>query len=495
MARWFLDRSPQHGIPSVSLRRLLPDARFLGCRDLVVSGCSADSRRIDPGQVFVALRGESVDGHSFIPKALERGAAGVVAERECTEAGRLQVIVADSHEAHAKICQALAGDPTVQQPITAIAGGRGRLATIHFLKSILDAHGDRVGLLDSQGWSDGRAAFPVPSADDASKTLGEILSSIVERRCESILIEATERDLARRVHAGLTLQSCVVLPLENAARDEEQARALRRDTAKLMHRVLPGGASVVCADDADADLLGGLNLGTTLVSFGLRDRAMIRPTAIRRQPSGTSLTIHGLEREITVLLRIVGPDAVLAALAAAAAAHARGIPAKTIAAGLESAAAVPGYAERVDCGRPYSVWLERRPTFLVETLDALRETTPGRIHLVLSVSSFLDVAPIEERADRLILTVDDPFGPDGLTALDCVRDQLVRPGRARIELDRSKAIGAALSVAVAGDAVLILSNPLIRPASGNGRLRPLNDRAVIASCLQDAPAMTRKSIA
>ena len=57
MKRWFVDRSAQQGIPSVSLRRLLPDAEFVGCRDLVVSGCSADSRRIDPGQVFVAIRG------------------------------------------------------------------------------------------------------------------------------------------------------------------------------------------------------------------------------------------------------------------------------------------------------------------------------------------------------------------------------------------------------------------------------------------------------
>src|SRR5690242_6392691 len=80
MVRWFVDRSPERGIPSVSLRRLLPEAQFVGCRDWEVSGCTADSRRLDPGQVYVAVPGTRQDGHSFIGRALERGAAGVVVE-------------------------------------------------------------------------------------------------------------------------------------------------------------------------------------------------------------------------------------------------------------------------------------------------------------------------------------------------------------------------------------------------------------------------------
>src|SRR5947208_2528150 len=81
MARWFVDRLPQKGIPSVSLRRLLPDAHFVGGSDWEVSGCARDSRRLDPGQVFVAVRGARHDGHAFVRQALERGAAGVVVER------------------------------------------------------------------------------------------------------------------------------------------------------------------------------------------------------------------------------------------------------------------------------------------------------------------------------------------------------------------------------------------------------------------------------
>ena len=122
MARWFVDRQPQQGIPSVSLRRLLPEARFVGCEDFEVSGCTADSRRLDPGQVFVAVRGERHDGHAFVAQAMERGAAGVVVERPVPEAGRLQVVVPDSRAALARLCQALAGDPSEQMLTLGVTG-------------------------------------------------------------------------------------------------------------------------------------------------------------------------------------------------------------------------------------------------------------------------------------------------------------------------------------------------------------------------------------
>ena len=114
MARWFVDRLPQRGIPSVSLRRLLPEAQFVGCRGL---GGLRLHRRSSPAGPGPGLRRgpearPGYDGHAFVREALERGAAGVVVERPCPEAGRLQVVVPDAMAAHARICQALAGDPS-----------------------------------------------------------------------------------------------------------------------------------------------------------------------------------------------------------------------------------------------------------------------------------------------------------------------------------------------------------------------------------------------
>ncbi len=160
MVRWFVDRLPQRGIPSVSLRRLLPEARFVGCHDWEVSGCTADSRRLEPGQVFVAVRGSRHDGHAFVAQAMERGAAGVIVERPCPEAGRLQAIVSNARVALARICQALAGDPAEQLTLIGVTGTSGRTLASLFLRAIFEAGGARFGLVGSLGWSDGVTLRP-----------------------------------------------------------------------------------------------------------------------------------------------------------------------------------------------------------------------------------------------------------------------------------------------------------------------------------------------
>src|SRR5262245_25141605 len=169
MARWFVDRLPQRGIPSVSLRRLLPEARFVGCADWEVSGCTDDHRRLDPGQVFVAVRGArpGYDGHAFVGAALERGAAGVVVEQPCPDAGRLQVVVPDARAAHARLCQALAGDPSHHLLTAGVTGSFGRTITALCVRSILESAGQRAGSLGALGFFDGTTAHPLGAGLDA----------------------------------------------------------------------------------------------------------------------------------------------------------------------------------------------------------------------------------------------------------------------------------------------------------------------------------------
>src|SRR5438874_4607683 len=157
MTRWFVDRLPQRGIPSVSLRRLLPEARFVGCADWEVSGCTDDHRRLDPGQVFVAVRGArpGYDGHAFVREALDRGAAGVVLEHPCPEAGRLQVVVPNAMAAHARICQALAGDPSQQLLSLGVTGSFGKTLAALMVRSILEAAGQRTGVIGGLGFFHG----------------------------------------------------------------------------------------------------------------------------------------------------------------------------------------------------------------------------------------------------------------------------------------------------------------------------------------------------
>ena len=494
MARWFVDRRPQQGIPSVSLRRLLPEARFVGCEDLEVSGCTADSRRLDPGQVFVAVRGVRHDGHSFVAQAMERGAAAVVVERPVAEAGRLQAVVPDSRAAHARLCQALAGDPSEMLLTLGVAGTTGATAAAIYLRAILEAAGGRFGLIGRLGWSDGRATHPVGAGVGAdgpgAEGLAAMLAAMVDRGCAGAVIELGYEALARRRVEGVAFDMAVVTDVGNGpGLSAEEARARRNAMARVFRRLAPGGASValVNADDPQAELLGAASLDARRVAFGLEDGPAAGPLDVsarvdRLDRGGARFRLRGFDREANVSLRLPGRSSVSHALAASAVAWARGVDVDAVVAGLESVAAVPGRFESVDEGQGFDVRVDaaRNGAELHEALASLRSIAPGKIHCVVGAEGHADnaraarlglAAAAEAGADRIVLTTDNPRTEPPDRILDDLLAGFRRPGRVRVEPDRRLAIEAALTDALPGDGVLI---------AGKGRqtFQILADRAV-----------------
>jgi len=478
MARWFIDRQPQRGIPSVSLRRLLPEARFVGCLDWEVSGCADDHRRLDPGQVFVAVRGPRYDGHGFIREALDRGAAGVVLERPCPEAGRLQVVVDDARAAHARLCQALAGDPSERLATIGVSGTHGKTVVSLMMRAILEAAGVRCGLVGGSGWSDGAVTRPMgaglfdsnprgSSWPGGAAGLASILAYMVERNCEAGVLEVGAEAIEARSLEGVSFQAAAATDLTAPpGASEEAARRRRRVKAKLFRKIAPGGAAIVNDDDPNAEILGAVNLDARRVSYGLNRPGRVDITgAIERvDASGSRFLLHGFDRAARVDLRLVGPRHVGHALAAAALAWSLHIELDAVVAGLESVANIAGHLELVDEGQGFDVRVDAAstPVPLAQALDALRAVSAGRIHLLLSGEGHQDretrraLAQIaESTADRVVLTLGNPRSEDPDQILDELLGGFERPGRVQVEPDRRRAIEIALDGARLGDAVLI----------------------------------------
>ncbi len=498
MARWFVDRQAQQGIPSVSLRRLLTGASFEGCPDWEVSGCSDDHRRLDPGQVFVAVRGEGYDGHAFIREALERGAAGVVVERPNELAGRLQVVVTDSRAAHARICHALAGDPAKSLKTVGVTGTFGKTVTGLLMRSILEASGERCGLVGSLGWSDGVATRPIgagfgpgkvagsrsgsgPLSGPGAAGLAAMLGEMVDRGCDSGVVEFSGPALEYRRAEGIELQAAIAtdvsvpfgFPAETLIKN-------RRAKAKLFRRIVPGGVAVVNADDPHAELLGSVNLDAHRVTFGIDRPADVTARIDRLDASGSAFRIRGFHRELEITSKLIGRRQVTSALAAAAAAWALEIDASAVAAALEGCETIAGRLQAIDEGQPFDVRIDdaQTPGELFEALAALRGISGGRVHCVLGGEGGREgeerrqLATAAERgADRLIITLGNPRSEDPNRIVDDLLGGLHRPGKALVQMDRALAIEAALADAQPGDVVLI---------AGKGRhtLQILADRIV-----------------
>ena len=344
MTRWFLDRSPQRGIPSVSLRRLLPDAQFVGCQDWEVSGCTADTRKLDPGQVFVAVRGERRRRARLRRPGAGAGRGGrggraALPRGGAAPGGRARQPVGprpDQPRAGGRPGRPAPGRRRDRPP------GQGGDRPGSSARSS-QAHGESVGSVGRSSWSDGASDRPTGPESPGPEGFASMLAAMVERRCDAAVLELDDRTLDRREVDGVAFESAVVTGLggPGPARgpDREALLARRRAFARLARLVAPGGSVVIDADEPDADVLGAVNLAPA----GSPSAATARRTSRRRStgstPPARRFRLRGFDREATVTLRLAGEEHVGHALAAAAVAWSRGI-------------AAPGGRRRAGVGDP-----------------------------------------------------------------------------------------------------------------------------------------------
>ena len=493
MARWFLDRSPQKGIPSVSLRRLLPDAEFVGCRDLVVTGCSADTRRLDPGQLYVDV------SETGIVRAFELGAVGAVVERAQPGAGRPQIVVGDVRNAYGRICHALAGEPAGALTLIAVAGRRGRRPVARLLRSILESAGHNVGTIGPQGWSTGDRRIPPGAEPPGPEALAAMLGQAADAGCDAVVLELTEADLASESYAGLTFSLTILTDLADPNADTDTACESRRRHSRLARAVRPGGAVIVNAGDAAVELLGGVNLDADRIAYGDGPGSDARVEVHQAGTTEQRLRLFVDGHVIDATLSLAGRAQADHALAAAVVAARLGITPEAIVCGLEAVASVPARLEAMGEVAGASVWLDDAATAteLREALGELRPLIPGRLHLLLDIDGSLDdaerLAVAEAGADRIVLSTVDERPADANAAIDAAIGALIRPGRVRAEIDRGRAISEVLAQLAPGDGVLVLTRGLRTRSVTDARSFPIDDRTRIAAAARALAARQRRS--
>lgn len=533
MARWFVDRPSRRGIHSVSLRRVLPEGRFVGALDWKVTGCTDDHRRLEPGQVFVATRHDHTgyDGHAFVTEALERGAAGVIVERDCDAAGRLQVVVEDGAVAFARVCQALAGDPSRRLAVLGVAGIAGRTLAGLYIRSILAAAGERSGLIGALGFHDGATSRPLgagfePKGDNfrrPERVLGPregfapspaavsaLLAELADNGCSGAILEAPTEAVDRRAFSAIDLHAALVTDVRAPyGFPADFVLEERRTIARLVRQVVPGGVVVVNADDPNAEILGGINLAARRVAFSLespapRPEVDVHARVTHHDAAGVRLVLQGFDRLGLVHLPLIGPQAASAAAAAAALAWALEIKLDAVVTGLESVRALAGSLERVDQGHDFDVRIDAAttPDALREALATLRAVAAGRVHCVFAAEGGGDrlerralADAVESSADRITITTSNPRHEDPNQILDDLLAGFHHPGKIRVEPDRQTAIESTLADAQPGDVVLIAGKGRQAYQIIANRVIPFDDHAVVNEWLRGRrrPEKTQRS--
>src|SRR5436190_10320708 len=465
----------------------------------IVNTVAYDSRMVQPGDVFVALRGQHADGTAFVRQAIDRGAVAIVSEQSAPAGTKVAwAVVDDARQALAALAAALYRHPSREMQVVGITGTNGKTTTAYLVASIFDAANLRCGLLGTVGYRIGselrEATRTTPEAPDVQRMLREM----VDAGCRACAMEVSSHALSLGRVEGMSFAAGV---FTNLTRDHLDFHADMEDYFQAKRRLfemLPQDApSLINVDDPR-----GLSLaeaGGRPVTYGINRPADITPGPLSFSLEGLAFDIRTPRGTIRVKSRLVGRPNVYNILAAAATATALDLSFDAIERGITALDGVPGRFQVVSGARDeVTVVVDYAHTddALRNLLETARPLARGRLITVFGCGGDRDrtkrplMGAVAGRlSDVIVITSDNPRSEDpgriideiqrGLTA-DTRRD---RDQRLLAIVDRREAIAEAIGLARPGDLVLVAGKGHEKYQVIGSAVLPFDDVAVARDAL------------
>ena len=449
-----------------------------GTLDLPVRSVVADSRTVEPGDVFVCLPGYRTEGgemradrHDFLAAAVERGATALVVERDVTIPHGVTVVrVADCWSAIAAMACAFFGQPSLALTVVGVTGTSGKTSTTYFVESVLAAAGIRTARFGTIEYRFGDTVLPAVQTTPEAPELQRLLRLAVNRGFKAVVMEVSSHALELRRVGGIAFDVAV---FTNISQDHlnfhPDMHHYLRAKGRLFEELGSGGktaTAVVNRDDPATTHVIAVNRGG-LLTFGVEQPADVTAHAVETGLAGTRFMAHTPAGEVAVQIPHLGVFHVHNALAAIGAGVALGLDLRDIARGLAATPPVPGRFELVDCGQDFKVAVDyaHKPDALERLLQSARALRPQRIITVFGCGGDRDRAkrPLmggiaAQLSDLVIVTSDNPRSEPPQHIIDEIMVGARRvddAARVSTEIDRGAAIDTAIRLARKDDIVLI----------------------------------------
>jgi UDP-N-acetylmuramoyl-L-alanyl-D-glutamate--2,6-diaminopimelate ligase len=439
--------------------------------DADITGITIDSRDVQPGDLFAALRGSDFDGHTYIEKAISNGAAAILAEQLPDGLNHPAILVGDSRRDLAPISSEFYSHPSHELLMIGLTGTDGKTTTTALVQWILREHGIPTGGIGTLGVQIGEGveiSIGHQTTPESHLVQG-FLRQMVEAGTEAVVIEATSHGLAMHRLDGTRFTIAGVTNITQEHLEYHKTiDAYRAAKGMLVERVnAVGGTVVLNADDEGAMSLARLAAPARLRTYASSERdAAYFATDVVVDNTGCTFVLAAANEKHTVSLPLLGEFNVANALCAIGVCHAAGVPISAAVDALSRAPGVHGRMQRIDVGQPFSVVVDyaHTPASLAKALNLLRSLMHGGNLIVVSGSAGerdavkrpLQGKVMAELADIVIITSEDPRNEDPMAIL---RDIEVGTtgGDAEVHLveDRREAIALAFSKADPGDVVLL----------------------------------------
>jgi len=457
---------------------------------LVIDVLTDDSRDVEAGGAFVAIRGVDADGHSFIDMAVEKGARLVVCEAVPEDArerypGTVFARVTDTRIALAEAAAALYGDPAEALRLVGVTGTNGKTTVAYLVHHLLEALGTPTGLLSTIEVRTGTETAKLDLTTPGPLDLHCTLRQMVDAGCTACAMEVSSHALdQRRVH-GLDYEAAMFTNLSVDHLDYHGSpEAYRAAKKQLFDGLGPDATALYNADDEAGPTMVA-DTDADIVSFALDGPADVEVVVLESRIDGLRLRIDGRERSF----RLAGRFNAYNLAAAYGAGTALGFAPEAVLDALADAPPVPGRFEplRFDDGTTVIVDYAHTPDALENILRAVRDTKPDGATLWCVFGCGGDRDPskrssmgriAEQWAGRAIVTSDNPRTEEPVAILHDIRDGVQHPDAMRWIVDREEAIQAAADEAAPGDVVVIAGKGHETTQTIGIDTRPFDDRKI-----------------
>jgi UDP-N-acetylmuramoyl-L-alanyl-D-glutamate--2,6-diaminopimelate ligase len=457
-----------------------------------ITGLSFDSRRTAPGDLFVAVRGHSTDGHDHVPEAIRKGAAALLVDRPVDSAVP-SAVVSSVETLLSPMAARFYGRPSRSMTVVGVTGTSGKTTVTYMVEAILSAAGFPTGVLGTveYRWAGKRESAPntTPMAGDVQRLLAAMKSDGVTHAAMEVSSHALSLGRVADVDFSVGVFTNLTPEHLDFHKDMDGYFAAKARLFNLLDlSPLARGAAINADDPAGERMRAGMHGRAWM--FGLENSADVSAQTVVMEAGGSSFSLVTPVGTVSARVPLPGSYNVSNALAAVSAALLLDVPLATVRDALAVLPGVPGRLERVSRpGAPVTVLVDyaHKEDALRKVLQVLRPVTKGKLIVLFGCGGDRDRGkrPLMGEtavrlADRVIITSDNPRSEDpAKIALDVeVGARRTKGAAYDVILDRGEAIERAIRSAAPGDVVLLAGKGHETYQIFKDRTVPFDDRDV-----------------
>ena len=438
----------------------------IGSEETEISGVAIDSRKVTKGGLFVAMKGTQVDGHKFIPKAIELGAAAILCENlpDNLEEGVAYVVVPDTEDIVGEVATRFYGNPSEKLKLVGVTGTNGKTTIATLLYNMFRKFGHKCGLLSTVCNYIEEEAIPADHTTPDPIELNELLARMVEAGCEYAFMECSSHAIAQKRIGGLKFAGGIFTNLTRDHLDYHKTFENYRNAKKAFFDGLPKSAFAITNADDKNGLVMTQNTKAVVKTYSTRSAADFKARILECHFEGMYLEIDN--REVGV--QFIGKFNVSNLLAVYGAAVMLGKHPEDILLVMSTLHSVSGRLETISSPEGYTAVVDyaHTPDALENVLNAIHEVLNGKGQVITVCGAGgnrdkgkrpLMAQEAVKQSDKVIFTSDNPRFEEPQDIIDDMLAGLNDHQKRKVLtiVDRKEAIRTACMLAGKGDVVLI----------------------------------------